>query len=246
MRRIMRTRDMDFLQFIKLVSIAKWLKTVSLVFVIGFLGLAGYITYTGVVNQDSSTLQAGASLLGVVFPLFLFIGFISFYESGTKPLQKATSNILLNLIPTALSRITVANKAAITIDTTQENNCIAYYKISATPLSLLIRLELNVYKLNLAILLPSNKFNADMSLVNKAFAHSLAGCKKEGYIINESLPLTRHAGHDYHELVLYKELPKDFLWNSAEKLYFTQDLVFFVTSLLKEAHPVFASFTESK
>jgi len=34
---------------------------------------------------------------------------------------------------------------------------------------------------------------------------------------------------------LYKTLPSDFLWNSAEKLYFAQDMQVMVESLIQEA-----------
>lgn len=234
---------MDFLQFIKLVSIAKWLKYVSLTFVIGFLGVAGYITFIGLQNQDNNTLQAGTSLLGIVLPLFLFIGFISFYESGIKPLQKATAKVLNEFIPSALQQIRINDQSLSSVITTPIRDCVALYQINLhsqiSSISLLFRIELNVYKLNLAILLPAEKVNGNFSTIAQLLSHSLAGSEKEGYTTNKKLSESIHDSHQYAELVLYRELPKDFLWNSAEKLYFTQDLVLFISSLLQEGKHLF-------
>lgn len=56
------------------------------------------------------------------------------------------------------------------------------------------------------------------------------GASKEGYIQNQALLLNERKG--FTGLVFIKTLGDDFLLDSAQRLYFTQDLAFFIRGLL--------------
>ena len=81
----------------------------------------------------------------------------------------------------------------------------------------------------------NDKRIADFSDMEKKFEHTLTGARLEGYTTNNVIGYNELNGRHYNSLVLYKALPQDFLWNSAEKLYFAQDLQVMIESLAQEA-----------
>ncbi len=85
---------MDLSQIIKTISIAKWLRYVSLLFVVTYLGFAFYIAYLGLFLAKAEIVQSGSSLISAGLPVFLVVLFISFYDSGSAPLEKSTRYLL--------------------------------------------------------------------------------------------------------------------------------------------------------
>jgi hypothetical protein len=233
---------MDLLQIIKLVSIPKWVKFFSLTIISIFIGLAIYAIFGGAHLADGAILQAGMGLLGVLLPLSIAIIFLSFYEAGVLPLKKATEKTLTQLIPDVLSRLGNANnqsgsRAHVTTMPVQEYTC--FYRIGL-PDKRVLRLEvqLNVRKVCAVFYFAEKQRGSsdnNFSDMEKRFEHTLAGARLEGYTTNNVIGHKEVDGVHYNCLVLYKALPQDFLWNSAEKLYFAQDLQVMVDSMIREA-----------
>lgn len=233
---------MDLLQIIKLVSIPKWVKFFSLTIISIFIGLAIYAIFGGAHLADGAILQAGMGLLGVLLPLSIAIIFLSFYEAGVLPLKKATEKTLTQLIPDVLSCLgntthQSGSRTHVTTMPVQEYTC--FYRISLPDKRVLrLEIQLNVRKICAVFYFverqrgtPANSFS-DME---KRFEHTLAGARLEGYTTNNVIGHKEVDGVHYNCLVLYKALPQDFLWNSAEKLYFAQDLQVMVDSMIREA-----------
>ena len=62
--------------------------------------------------------------------------------------------------------------------------------------------------------------------------HLLAGARAEGYRLNHEL--ADYGGDDGgRALLFYRTLPEDFLLRPIERLYFTQDLGFFVRGIVE-------------
>lgn len=233
---------MDLLQFIKLVSIARWLKFLSLGFVLFFLALAGYVVIEGLHLGKGDVLQAGTTLMGVLLPIFLVIFFLSFYESGTAPLGRATEKVLLELVPTILGKIreeAVESGSPTQVQARLYKSCVCRYTLKLPGKYILhLSLEINVRKATVAIHFLADRVGKELSAaldkITSTLPHTLAGAAKEGYHLNENLHSHVSEGKTYHTIVLYRDLPNDFLWNSAEKLYFAQDMLFFLNALVVE------------
>lgn len=244
---------MDIFQLIKTTSIAPWFRFVTLFVVLLYFSFAGYVVYHGIFLGKSDIVQLGSSLLGVGFPFLLIILVVSFYDSGTAPLERASAAILDKLVPNILKRITftcnqdrchVEGVETIRLDA---GSCSRVYRVffKCGPLRkvFLMALDLNVRKVNLLLLISEqNKINAvgvdGQGIQNTFLPHAIEGAKHEGYLLNPKpsfLPIYHESiAGKYVALVFIKQLPHDFLWNSAEKLYFCQDVLFFVKAALSE------------
>jgi hypothetical protein len=126
-----------------------------------------------------------------------------------------------------------------------------------------IRVELNVRKANFNLYLPRlhvcDQGGADARSLEEIskelmqrFRHTIEGAAMHcaligeegaislaGYTFNTVAIERRLDGDDYVCLVAKKDLPRDFLWNSSEQLYFANDLKLMVRSFLREAPEYF-------
>lgn len=229
---------MDLLQIIKLVSIPKWVKFISLAIIIIFIGLAIYAILGGAYLADGIILQAGMGLLGVLIPLSIVILFLTFYEAGISPLKNATEKILIQLIPEVLCKLTVNTvhhdgKIQLEKIFLPAHTC-KYQIIFPDKRELKMELQLNVRKICVVFCFSLDRF-IDFSDVENKLEHTLAGARHEGYTTNSVIIHKQAEGTYINSLVLYKNLPSDFLWNSAEKLYFAQDMQVMIQSMVDEA-----------
>lgn len=238
---------MDLLQIIKLVSIPKWVKFSSLTAILAFIGLAIYAIFGGPHLAEGAILQAGMGLLGVLLPLSIAVLFLSFYEAGVSPLKKATVKILTQLLPDVLSHlgcVTAQKEERAHVITTplQEHTC--YYRIGLPNKRVFhLEIQLNVRKVCAVFHFEerlSENSVTDFSVMSERFKHTLAGARLEGYTANDVVGHKKIDGKDFICLVFYKSLPQDFLWNSAEKLYFAQDLQVMIDSMIIEAADLLA------
>lgn len=229
---------MDLLQVIKLVSIPKWVKFFSLAIIAVFIGLAIYAILGGAHLAEGAILQAGMGLLGVLLPLAIAIIFLTFYEAGVDPLKKATEKILTQLIPDIFSRLTTeemqpGDKTHVVVEFIPEHTC-RYRIVFPSKKELNVELQLNVRKL-CAVFSFYTERAIDFPEVEKRLEHTLVGARHEGYVSNNVISHKKIGNRYCNSLVLYKSLPADFLWNSAEKLYFVQDMQVMIQSMIHEA-----------
>lgn len=229
---------MDLLQIIKLVSIPRWVKFSSLAVIFGFIGLAIYAILGGAHLAEGNILQAGMGLLGVLLPLSVAIMFLSFYEAGTAPLKDATKKVLTQLIPKALSNLKGGaalqdGRPLVETRFAPEHSC-HYRMVFPDKSEMRMELQLNVKKVCVIFCFRLDCF-LDVQGLEKRLRHTLEGARHEGYTTNNAIGHSMHDGLHCNSLVLYRNLPPDFLWNSAEKLYFAQDLQVMIQSMLHEA-----------
>jgi hypothetical protein len=113
------------------------------------------------------------------------------------------------------------------------------YTVSTQPASgpgttLHFRLELNVRKVNLVYWFPTPPpdNNARKLFESHPGLHScLVGAEREGYVLNPVAQAS--SGDSKNSCVFFKTLHEDFLLSPAQRLYFAQDLSFFVRGLLE-------------
>jgi hypothetical protein len=124
---------------------------------------------------------------------------------------------------------------------------------------ILIRLELNVKKITVNYFLNprlvakiakadlkhhynKEEFHSIIEVADKNFEHyfehTLAGSLNEGYKHNKELFIRTVENTFYACIILTKTLPDNFLWKPSEQLYFAQDLVFLIRSLIIETSKI--------
>lgn len=234
---------MDLLQIIKLVSIPRWVKFFSLFTITTFIAIAIYAIFGGERLAQGEIVQAGMGLLGVLLPLSIAIILLTFYEAGVSPLKKATRTVLTDLVPNVLGALVDPSSKGwqqVCIETMPSQDHICYYRIVLQDGRLLrLEIQMNVRKICTVFSFEKKSANAssvtDFQKLQSVLKHTLSGAMQEGYIANGEMGNVTIEGVPFVTIVLYKSLPNDFLWNSAEKLYFAQDLQVMIASMINEA-----------
>lgn len=229
---------MDLLQFLKMVSVARWVKVSAVMFIVLYLSYATWLVVSIFLGYEDKLIGTGATLLGTTIPLFLLIGFLAFYESGIAPLKRSTDRFLGHIVIDELK----ANGLDVNfIESYKDGECIGHYilRCGEQGASFRFSLRINVRKAVLVVFVPKSSAalpgnQMPMEFIKNAFAHSLSGALEEGYQLNGQLGEAKVGDNPYWTLVLYRKLPGDFLWNSAEKLYFVHDLAAFLASMGSE------------
>jgi hypothetical protein len=110
----------------------------------------------------------------------------------------------------------------------------------------LLRLELNVRKLNVNLLFDRQLLSAhgvrdfeNAAELSSLFEHTLDGARQEGYEANTKLVPCEVAGKQYVCLVLRNKLEKNFVTLATEKLYVAQDLMLMIRSAISERPALF-------
>lgn len=203
---------------------------------LGGLGLVLWAAF----NRDKESMTAAISLLTVALPVSLIVIGLVFGQRSEKRLANITHNILDKLIPQQVQEIACQSRKLQLIPLLR-TGCRATYSLSAqqghSPLQHPLRfsVELNVRKVNVMFSLPDAIQPAgplDKNPALSAYQHVIAGALAEGYRLNSDL--AEYGGEDgSRALLFFRALPDDFLLRPMEKLYFTQDLGFFVRGIIE-------------
>lgn len=190
------------------------------------------------IKQDKEAMTAAVGLLTVALPVSLLVIGLVFGQRGEKRLNKLTQEVLEDFIPEQIRKITCnAHQHALTVSS--RAGCRFTYRLEtvskATPLgpNLQFSVELNVRKVNVMFVLPSTvtQHRGNLSeLIH--YRHVIEGARAEGYTLNEQ-PANYQGDDGGNALLFFKRLPDDFLLRPVEKLYFSQDLAFFVRAILE-------------
>ncbi|MEO9788553.1 MAG: hypothetical protein ABJF67_13220 [Aurantimonas coralicida] len=130
-----------------------------------------------------------------------------------------------------------------------------------------IRVELNVHRVNFNLYIPchepvyleacsEHELDATV-LIDNHLRHTVGANKKHSdagglaapigcYVFRPDLLRRRLGTDEYVVLVASATLPSDLLWNPAERLYFAQDLMFMVRSIVNEAPYLFRNEKPSR
>lgn len=90
--------------------------------------------------------------------------------------------------------------------------------------------ELNMYKINVGMLLPIQKINPNDQSKNPrkffedVFGSVFEGAKHEGYKVDDNVSVT----NKYYYIVSRLKVPEDFIWDPSHQLHFIQDLKNFI------------------
>jgi hypothetical protein len=171
-----------------------------------------------------------------------------FGQRSEKRLANTTNAILDKLIPQQVQEIACQSRK-LQLTPLLRTGCRATYTLTArqgqSPLKHPLRfsVELNVRKVNVMFSLPDSIRPVgplDKNPTLSAYRHVISGAQAEGYQLNSEL--AEYGGEDGgRALLFFRTLPDDFLLRPIEKLYFTQDLGFFVRGVLEAQESVHPS-----
>lgn len=253
---------MTFGTQLQLLSLPVWVRVVIGLGLAGCLMLAGgLVALFATGHGQEPYLIAGASLLGVVLPLAVGALVLGTSYGGERSLSERTEEVLTRSVPFALARLPEEagtwHPAPVRIRSPrprlladvavnhQRARCHADYRIRLPDgrTEMLLRLEINVRRANINILFPlqpGEELAEKRVQIMRHLGHSL-GCDGEGatggaavYCFNPVLIARVIDGRDYAGLVGTIALPGEFVWNPAERLFFAQDLMLMLRSMLAE------------
>jgi len=237
----------DLIRWLKMLALPKWAKFALALVMLMILGSALGLLVWGLLNGQLEVISSAVAILTVGLPVGLIVVALVFGDGGASKLKELTKLVLLKEVPEAI----LQNLTSTSGDSHYKNpkieptlsGCIADYIFSANgtpdnantggkPLSLEFKLELNVRKANLVIWIPAlqGASSENLSQHLESYQSCFFGAAKEGYVQNTT-PL--HGVKNGHVgFIFIKTLGEDFLLNPGERLYFVQDLAFFVRGLL--------------
>ncbi len=235
----------DLIRWLKMLALPRWAKWILALVMVLTLGGALALGAWGALTNHIDVVTAAVTILTVGLPVGLIVVALVFGDGGAYKLQALTQLVLRKEVPDAL----VANLNArsgyrsfedchISFDI---HGCIADYVLSIrvpgdaiqgrqpVQRELTFKLELNVRKANLVLWLPE-AFVQPSQDKPSPYASCFFGAEREGYLRNATPIAGSREG--YLGAVFIKQLSDDFLLNPAERLYFAQDLAFFVRGVL--------------
>lgn len=232
----------ELVRWLKMLSLPRWAKAViaiPMVFaLVGAIFLLGWAVWQG----KFELVTPAISILTIGLPIGLIVVAMVFGDGGATKLSEITNQVLSQEVPAAIEtnlQFAAQDGHFVFVNLVKEvKGCIAEYSINtegqtsdhqtARSFELRIKLELNVKKVNFVIWLSGT--HEDNLASQQRYSSCFFGAQKEGYILNESPIHGEKKG--MVGLVFIKHLQDDFLINASERLYFAQDLAFFVRGLV--------------
>lgn len=254
----------------------------------GFIGIVSVCTFLAWSalrwQAPESWLGAAVALFAAIFPLMVLILIATTVHTGEKAIRDHTDRFLVQTIPSILSRIPEDEAAFAAFYpryrsgrrtrfagvevSHRAGDCFADYRIAfeeaGRRLAVLVRVELNVRRLNFNLYLPVEALDrvlgagkartagsptADL-LRRKVFMHTLDAASTAGNGNGETVGAGAYTFHDrifsrtlesrkWYVLVGSCALARDLLWNPAERLFVAQDLMFMLRAMASEGMELF-------
>lgn len=236
----------DLIRWLKMLALPGWAKLGLAAIMLLTLANALGLLVAGMLERDKDAIAAAVSILTVGLPLGLIVVALVFGDGGSRKLRQLTALVLEKEVPHAilenLAPLSAGPLANARIDHLSRG-FITDYTVSTQPgakpgLALQFRLELNVRKVNVVFWVPAPPQDNDARafLESRPGLHScLMGAEREGYVLNPVMQVQSDTGAK--GCVFIKALHEDFLLSPAQRLYFAQDLSFFVRGVLEAMSP---------
>jgi hypothetical protein len=235
----------DLVRWLKMLTLPRWAKFALAVIMLLTLGSALGLLLWGLLLRKYEVISSAVAILTVGLPVGLIVVALVFGDGGASKLKELTKLVLTKEIPEAILLNLASTAGDVSFKTPSItptlSGCIADYVLSANgapshidehgkQLTLEFKLELNVRKANLVIWIPASGRGEDHRV--ESYQSSFFGAVNEGYVHNIAPVHGAKSGHIGH--VFIKTLGDDFLLNAGERLYFAQDLAFFIRGLLND------------
>lgn len=265
---------MDFLRGLKTITLPWSTKLIVAALLVAAVVLDVGVFFYSIEKKQEEVTGASLQFIAAVLPIALLTIVLAQADTGVVALQRRTEMFHSRVVAPALLRIAeqasafyparkslrleaVALPGQVLLNL-RRGECYCDYLAlvpwEGTTRALLIRLEVNVMRINFNLCIP--KALAGRGGLATHFKHSLAGAaaardagvtgthheppvSSSGYTFLE-MPLARRIeGVDLICLVGSRFVGEEFLWDSAEQLYFAQDLTFMLRAFMTEAPRMF-------
>lgn len=237
----------DLVRWLKMLALPRWARFVLAVIMLLILCSALGLLVWAVLNAKLELISSAVAILTVGLPVGLIVIALVFGDGGAGKLKELTQLVLLKEVPDAIIQNLLSSSGDVHYKAPKIvpvlSGCVADYTFSANgdedhanalgkPISLEFKLELNVRKANLVVWIPVLEDQSPLTLTQRLeqYQHCFFGATQEGYLQNKEPIHGVKSGHI--GVVFIKTLGNDFLLNPGERLYFAQDLAFFVRGLL--------------
>lgn len=246
----------ELVRWLQSLALPLWARAILvIVFVAVMLGGLALVLWAAW-NRDRESMTAAIGLLTVALPVSLLVIGLVFGQRSEKRLAALTAAVLDQLIPAQVAQL-AGKPRGLQLTQLSRTGCRATYVLTASAgcqqlrYPLKFSVELNVRKVNLMFSLPEHINPQDtlktLTTLDKhpaltTYQHVIAGAQAEGYRFNTEL--AHYGGDDGgRALLFFRSLPEDFLFRPIEKLYFTQDLGFFVRGVVEAQEAMIATGT---
>lgn len=230
----------ELVRWLQLLVLPLWARA-GLMIIMGLIVAGGLALLTfGIFLRKQEDIAAAITMLTVALPVMLVVVALVFGQNGEKRLTANTVALLDNEIPQALQANLSSAQTSVVL-TKCLLGCRADYSLSfigvgsSTSVKIDFSVELNVRKVNLAFWLNDYTFPDKISIETpsmKPFRHVISGAVAEGYRMNDT-PASYFGSGKGHGILFFRELDPDFLIKPAARLYFCQDLSFFVRGVIE-------------
>lgn len=251
----------ELILWLKALDLPLWVKVALVVVMASILAGAGFILIHGLYRRDKDEISGAITLLAISLPILLVVTALVFGSNGERTLQKRTSRVLQTLIPSCIKQTfeilenkenAAAPQKSSPIIKVALRGCIADYCMTvassdgSADAELKFSIELNVKKANVIFWLPvpespisdvSFESGNLVKLIGQHRLHCALGAVAEGYQLNASPVFRSVDNQSMLGLVFIRFLPKDFLLQAHETLYFAQDIAFFIRGLADKYEP---------
>ena len=236
----------ELIQWLKMLALPTWarvaLSLLMLLILASGVGLLVWSMATG----KTDLIASSVSVLTIGLPVGLIVVALVFGDGGAAKLKSLTELVLTEEVPNAIKQnlhpASGNSGYQNSVITLSSHGCVGEYSVKVDTrtgrtfdnltVRLDFKLEVNVKKANFVVWLPHDESDATEQgqVLMERYEHVFFGANKEGYVRNLSPTLSEREGRI--GVAFIKHLSSDFLSNPAERLYFSQDLAFFIRGLL--------------
>jgi hypothetical protein len=225
----------ELLQWLRLLVLPLWARIAVLLVLVAVLTGGIGVLGTGLWTHDAEGVSLAVKLLTVALPVMLVVVALVFGQNSDERLRQLTTAVLEKDIVRALEA-NFGDAFGLSV-VPRVRGCCADYEIrrpGSADAQLRFTLELNVYKVNVCFWLDDalpGRLDPDTAAL-APFRHVILGARAEGYALNEE-PARYDGTGQGTGLLFFRRLADDFLLQPGQRLYFAQDLSFFVRGMLE-------------
>lgn len=255
-----QSSPLGLIQHARQLSIPLWVRMSALAialatFTMGLWLIAGGVASCHASVCDERMLEIGSRIVTIAFLPSLVLVYVAFAQTGVSALTRKSRALLADCIPGALlTRPGSASALGSGQDIIDSSAQVfhspgvpsARYRLALSrkdsTAELWFQVDFNVSKVNITVHVPwTAPFSAQEAReqLEKRFPVSFEGARDEGYTVDNSIARIEQGGRLILSFCIRRRLAADFLWDSAGKLYFAQDLRYFLFSLANEGWELF-------
>jgi len=247
------------LQQFKQLSVPLWARSLALCLGVATFVAGLWLLWMGSVNcgdrgNCGNVLDTGVRIVTTSFVPVIVLVYLVFAQTGVSALTRKSRELLATTIPEALrTKHQAGDLSALTdeiahsdVELTHHRGApTAHYRLTLSrgvgtgmaTAHIRFLVDFNVTKMNVVVFIPCidpPPAEPGGSWLARHFPVTCEGARHEGYEVDQSMSYVTTQAVPLLKICLRHRLANDFLWDPAAKLYFAQDLRYFLFSLAEE------------